>query len=277
MSFAKIRPRRGTATQWTTANPILAEGELAIEVPTEGVGTGLVKIKIGDGVTSWNDLPYAVEGSIDLDTFVAQTLEGAETDKVPSVKAVSDIDSHTYYDRDQDVLYLKLEDDTLFPFTSGGVKEFNLNDLTKLSPEDWEFEYANNASGAEVTSNPFKFSMTTVSDTGKSNVTATTTKAFNLGSFNRFVMSGKIKGYLNQGSVANDYYHKIAFVNTTTGNEDYVWSDINSYTSATDISESAVISLDSTASYKIRLRVFGYKGHTPSYFEFPDFRLYKEV
>lgn len=60
MSFAKIRPRRGTATQWTTANPILAEGEIGIEVPDSGVGTGIVKMKFGDGVTAWNDLPYGV-------------------------------------------------------------------------------------------------------------------------------------------------------------------------------------------------------------------------
>ena len=61
MSFAKIRPRRGTASQWNNANPILAEGEIGIEVPSTGVGTGNVKIKFGDGSTHWNDLPYGVD------------------------------------------------------------------------------------------------------------------------------------------------------------------------------------------------------------------------
>lgn len=61
MSFAKIRPRRGTASQWNNANPILAEGEIGIEVPSTGVGTGTVKIKFGDGSTHWNDLPYGVD------------------------------------------------------------------------------------------------------------------------------------------------------------------------------------------------------------------------
>jgi len=59
--FAKIRPRRGTKTQWETANTVLAEGEIAIEVPDDGVGTGTVNIKIGDGTTEWNNLPYASE------------------------------------------------------------------------------------------------------------------------------------------------------------------------------------------------------------------------
>lgn len=72
MSFAKIRPRRGTATQWTNANPILVEGEIGIEVPTEGVGTGTVNIKFGDGVTPWNDLPYGIE-SVALNNLVGNT------------------------------------------------------------------------------------------------------------------------------------------------------------------------------------------------------------
>lgn len=60
---AKIRPRRGTATEWSVLNSILQEGELGIECPDTGVGTGLCKFKIGDGTTQWNDLPYAFEAN----------------------------------------------------------------------------------------------------------------------------------------------------------------------------------------------------------------------
>lgn len=56
---AKLRPRRSTATEWSVINPILHEGELGIEYPDSGIGTGLCKFKLGDGYTSWNDLPYA--------------------------------------------------------------------------------------------------------------------------------------------------------------------------------------------------------------------------
>ena len=48
----RIQFRRGTAAQWTAANPILAEGELAIELDTDFY-------KIGDGTTAWNSLPYS--------------------------------------------------------------------------------------------------------------------------------------------------------------------------------------------------------------------------
>ena len=63
MSYAKIRPRRGTAYEWNTENPILHEGEFVLEVPDSGVGTGLSKFKVGDGVTPYRDLPYAFDGA----------------------------------------------------------------------------------------------------------------------------------------------------------------------------------------------------------------------
>ena len=71
MSFAKIRPRRGTANQWSNANPILAEGEIGIEVPSTGVGTGTVKIKFGDGSSHWNDLPYGLDTPNDVTDVIS--------------------------------------------------------------------------------------------------------------------------------------------------------------------------------------------------------------
>ena len=45
----------------SSVNPVIAEGELVIEVPESGVGTGLSKFKIGDGYTKYDDLPYAFD------------------------------------------------------------------------------------------------------------------------------------------------------------------------------------------------------------------------
>lgn len=50
-----IRVRRGTAAQWSLANPILASGEPGQETDTN-------KLKIGDGVTAWNSLGYIGSG-----------------------------------------------------------------------------------------------------------------------------------------------------------------------------------------------------------------------
>ena len=62
MAVVKIRPRRSTPAEWEYDNPVLAEGEMGVETPITGVGTGYVKVKFGDGVTAWNDLPYGIIG-----------------------------------------------------------------------------------------------------------------------------------------------------------------------------------------------------------------------
>ena len=71
MSYVKLRPRRSTRSQWEYANPILSEGEMAVEVPDTGVGTGLVNFKFGDGVTPWNNLPYGFNAA-DLNDRVTE-------------------------------------------------------------------------------------------------------------------------------------------------------------------------------------------------------------
>jgi hypothetical protein len=50
-TYARIKSRRDTAANWTSEDPTLAAGELAVEL-----GTGL--LKIGDGATAWTSLPY---------------------------------------------------------------------------------------------------------------------------------------------------------------------------------------------------------------------------
>lgn len=60
MAYVKIRPRRDTISAWEYNNPILSEGEEGYEFPDTGVGTGAANLKIGDGVTAWNSLPYAI-------------------------------------------------------------------------------------------------------------------------------------------------------------------------------------------------------------------------
>jgi hypothetical protein len=47
----KLQLRRGTAAQWSAANPLLAEGELAVELDTG-------KFKVGNGIKYWNQLDY---------------------------------------------------------------------------------------------------------------------------------------------------------------------------------------------------------------------------
>ena len=48
----KVQLRRGTASQWTTTNPLLAEGELGLELDTG-------RFKVGNGTQLWSALVYA--------------------------------------------------------------------------------------------------------------------------------------------------------------------------------------------------------------------------
>ena len=55
--------KRGTAARWAEVNPILEQGE-----PGFVYNSNL--LKIGDGVTPWNDLPY-IEGKTEVADFDA--------------------------------------------------------------------------------------------------------------------------------------------------------------------------------------------------------------
>lgn len=53
MPTIQLQFRRGTATEWSNTNPVLAAGEMGIET------SGNNLFKIGNGQTGWNSLPYA--------------------------------------------------------------------------------------------------------------------------------------------------------------------------------------------------------------------------
>lgn len=59
----QIQLRNDTAANWTSADPVLAQGEVGIERDTG-------KAKLGDGVTTWENLDYA------LGTGVTEEIDG---------------------------------------------------------------------------------------------------------------------------------------------------------------------------------------------------------
>jgi|HubBroStandDraft_2_1064218.scaffolds.fasta_scaffold71784_2 hypothetical protein len=72
----QLQIRRGTAAAWTSADPILAEGEPGLETDTN-------KLKFGDGTSAWTTLPYfptpvAAPLAINPQTGVAYTLALAD-------------------------------------------------------------------------------------------------------------------------------------------------------------------------------------------------------
>ena len=67
-----IQIRRDTASDWTSANPTLAQGELALETDT-------LKLKAGDGTTAWTSLAYYTLGSVGFLASTGGALTGALT------------------------------------------------------------------------------------------------------------------------------------------------------------------------------------------------------
>lgn len=57
MTTTRIQIRRGTAAEWTSENPVLADGEPGYERNTK-------RVKIGDGSTRWVSLPYVDDQSV---------------------------------------------------------------------------------------------------------------------------------------------------------------------------------------------------------------------
>jgi hypothetical protein len=60
-SLYRMIQRRGTASQWSTANPILAVGEI-------GVAYDANVIKVGDGTTAWNSLTSIADKALPVQT-----------------------------------------------------------------------------------------------------------------------------------------------------------------------------------------------------------------
>ena len=67
----RIQLRRDGAQQWANVNPVLAQGELGIELDTS-------RLKIGDGVTPWNSLKY--ERPLETESNTANTLVKRDAD-----------------------------------------------------------------------------------------------------------------------------------------------------------------------------------------------------
>jgi hypothetical protein len=65
----RLQIRRGTAGEWTLINPVLAQGEIGLEL---GEGNLFQALKIGNGVLAWNSLPYFSMGGGGAGAFQLQ-------------------------------------------------------------------------------------------------------------------------------------------------------------------------------------------------------------
>lgn len=81
--MAQIRLRRDQSANWTSVNPVLAAGEAGYELDTR-------LLKIGDGVTAWNNLPYhSAQLTIADDDSTINTFNSSKTLKIQGAGTVT--------------------------------------------------------------------------------------------------------------------------------------------------------------------------------------------
>jgi hypothetical protein len=72
MSTVRIQVRRGTASEWTAANPILAAGEMGVETNTN-------LFKFGNGSSTWTALSYANSSDVAISEISQDAINAALT------------------------------------------------------------------------------------------------------------------------------------------------------------------------------------------------------
>jgi len=80
--------KRGTAARWAEVNPVLAQGEPGFVYDTNS-------LKIGDGITAWNDLPYII-GKSEVVNFSSPDNFPTIGDETVIYKASSELSLYQY-------------------------------------------------------------------------------------------------------------------------------------------------------------------------------------
>ncbi len=143
-----IQWRRGTAADWTSADPILAEGEWGLETDTQ-------QIKVGNGTDNWSTLPYfGGDGITDHGA-----LTGLTNDDHPQYHNDARGDARYYQQSEVDASQA-VQDGRLDALegAAGGTPPGGVTTqvLTKISPDDYDTQWRN-VEWADVNNRPVTF------------------------------------------------------------------------------------------------------------------------
>lgn len=86
----RIRLRRANTADWERINPVLADGEPGFE-------RGVNKLKIGDGVTPWNQLSYLTPPQVSVSSTPVVSTGDATIDAALKAHVVAE-EPHPVYD-----------------------------------------------------------------------------------------------------------------------------------------------------------------------------------
>ena len=152
----RIQLRRDLNANWENRDPILAQGEIGIDISTKN-------FKIGDGQSSWNNLDYAIVsgklGRINADTYI----ETGEADNEDTIYFVNDGDTTVELSPDLAKVYIA----TLF---SGDIPSTNPFDGTVVVDGGVGISGDLNVGGT-ITGNDLQVNSATIASTLNANLT----------------------------------------------------------------------------------------------------------
>lgn len=207
----RMQQRRGTASQWTTADPILNAGEMGFESDTN-------KFKIGDGINHWSDLTYFADvvtlgGSIDDYIPLTQkgvadgvaTLNGdgkVPASQIPNMdeltqdaintalvagtgldKTYNDGANTITLDIDSTVATKTYADDAVSTHSSDTTSVHGISDTAELATKTFAAELLTNATKTNITITGDKTGLTITAENG---VADSTTDNLTEGSTNKY-------------------------------------------------------------------------------------------
>jgi hypothetical protein len=105
MATVRIQVRRGTASQWTSTNPILAAGEMGVETDSN-------LFKFGNGTSTWTALSYANNSDVSIGEISQDAINNALSLGAGLTKSYNDGTNTIEITVDSDVIALKSYVDT---------------------------------------------------------------------------------------------------------------------------------------------------------------------
>jgi hypothetical protein len=109
---AQIQLRRDTSANWTSNNPILLAGEMALSTDVLYSGTDQPRYKIGNGVDAWLNLDYVPEGGAGYPENLFLTVVNKTTDNLlaSGYKVLKVVLGYVVYSHvNQGKIYIKID------------------------------------------------------------------------------------------------------------------------------------------------------------------------
>jgi len=127
MSTVRIQVRRGTASQWTSVNPILAAGEMGVESDTN-------LFKFGNGSSTWTALAYANNSDVAIGEISQDAINTALSMGAGLTKTYNDGANTITIAVDPGVIALKSYVDSTVAASAAGI--VNTADATYIPASD---------------------------------------------------------------------------------------------------------------------------------------------